>query len=1489
MVVVGEGAAWAHVEMMGLSDPPPTDASPSLQARMEEDPPPITASLGPIDRLIWRLKSLEGCCKHTLPMGISVNQIGKLREHLETFRKPLVNLSEMEETSSFRAKWWMKEVRELCYDTEDYLVQSCASKTLGSRIARYIIWWIQSKLKLRTRLSKFMARAQDLKKACETIIDLEIKAAISLNKEIKAEISLEEENIADIETLAAQLVHMLAFEDHKQTELKLVAISGFQGSGKTTLARTLYVKCKRKFQCWAFVRVSRNPDFRSLLTSILSQIKAPSPQGLCDVQGLISGISHHLQGKRYFIVIDDVRSPSVWDIISHAFPGGNFRSRMIVTTQSEQVEAAYSGYKLMKSAIFKMGATDDGYGTHTSTKEKNTVLNIRYNNLPLHLKTCLLYFSMYPEGSTVTKDDLAKRWVAEGFIARHRTEEISEVSQAKREETAEGPRGEIVEVPQDKTEETTKVPQNKTERIAHGYFDHLVARGMIQPVDRNHKGEVLSCTVHHTVLDLIRYKSKEDNFIVVVDNLESTLGHPDIVRRLSVQFGCEKSASIPESIILSQVRSLAFYGFLECVPSIAGHGFLQVLDLHIWSDEYKIFDLTTIGELCHLVHLKIKCNITVRLPWKIQRLHHLGTLELHAQVVAIPSDIAHLKKLLHIRCPSMADVRYLGDLTSLLDLQLTCFTVENLEEQIKCLRSILEKLSSLKCLAVVHASGSCSVNTVPANPSRICISHDSLCIVSPATLANLQRLELSRHCCIFSRVPNWIGELHELCILKIGVSQLSKEDIDILKGMPALTALSLHVQPMPAERIVFGKEGFSVLKYFKFACTVPWLKFEAGAMPSLEKLKLCFNSPVVDEQGTTRIIIIEYLPGLKEIFAIIGSAGADAGCSWWKSIRNDPGNPKVQLMGSIFYGDECRGVVTSEGSEEDENIEADIWIHMQPEPSGLPILAHCREEEPEDQPCISETISIANESESTGGHTGQEDATVVPVAGTNPCGSIWGNTANLDKMNETVHSLNPDIRRCLEFCSIFPRGSELRRDDLVRLWIAQGFVKTVCATDDVEDIAVGYIQDLVSRSFLQPVGSSSDTDCFTIHDVLHDILDKVAGNCFRIENAGIHRGEGWEGDVPRHIQHLLIQHYDGELISETIIGLEYLRTLIVHVVGADTTVEEKVIESICKRLPKLRVLAIAFSQVYNPIKKPNRFSFPESISQLKYLRYLGFRTYPSCHISLPNTLNKLQHIQVLDFGYGGLREFMVSALVNLRHISCQMHWKLRDVGRLSSLQTLPCGGFEVSNEQGRELKQLMDLNKLRGKLDICCLENVKSKAQALEANLAAKERVTELSLRWGYVDDATRCSAEVEADVLAGLCPPAGLEKLFLANFVGSRYPDWMLGQHGGGPKHLQVLHLSECSQLVSASGLAKAFPRLRLLQLWGCRWDALPDNMEHLTSLKELWIHACVNLRSLPTLPQSLENFALVYCNDELVKSCQAVGHPNWQKIEHIPHKEIY
>lgn len=259
------------------------------------------------------------------------------------------------------------------------------------------------------------------------------------------------------------------------------------------------------------------------------------------------------------------------------------------------------------------------------------------------------------------------------------------------------------------------------------------------------------------------------------------------------------------------------------------YGLLRVVSLHIYADEDKIFDLSSVGELYHLRYLKIECNVTVRLPSKIRRLQHLQTLELHAEVVAIPSDIGHLQKLVHVLCPSKANLFDLGELKNLLDLQLIWFTLENLQENMNCLRSILEKLSNLKCLSLVPASGSYNVNTLQdeAGVSRMSISCDTLRMMSPVP-THLQRLELSRRCCIFSRLPSWLGELAELRILKIAVQVLYTDDIDILKGRPALTALSLDVHTMSAETVVIVKERLLVVTYFKFKCTVPLLKFNVN-------------------------------------------------------------------------------------------------------------------------------------------------------------------------------------------------------------------------------------------------------------------------------------------------------------------------------------------------------------------------------------------------------------------------------------------------------------------------------------------------------------------------------------------------------------------------------------------------------------------------------------------------------------------------------------
>jgi len=146
------------------------------------------------------------------------------------------------------------------------------------------------------------------------------------------------------------------------------------------------------------------------------------------------------------------------------------------------------------------------------------------------------------------------------------------------------------------------------------------------------------------------------------------------------------------------------------------------------------------------------------------------------------------------------------------------------------LSTSLDKLGNLKQLRVDSFE-------------HVALQADALSSLSPP-FRNLELLDL-QYGCTFSRVPRWMGHLHNLRELFIGAKQVLQEDVAFIgTWMPSLILLSLRIPGVLTERIVIGgSTGFPVLRWFNFDCdATSFLKFEAGAMPALRKLELVLDA-----------------------------------------------------------------------------------------------------------------------------------------------------------------------------------------------------------------------------------------------------------------------------------------------------------------------------------------------------------------------------------------------------------------------------------------------------------------------------------------------------------------------------------------------------------------------------------------------------------------------------------------------------------------------
>ncbi|KAJ1267021.1 hypothetical protein BS78_07G024900 [Paspalum vaginatum] len=917
----------------------------------------VSASMGVMKPILAKLTALVGD-EYKKLRGLP-EEVNFLKRELTDMDALLERMDGADELDP-QAKNWRKDIIEMSYNIKDYIddfmchvgepndkvgILRKASQCLGS----FKDHETDDKVGILPKASRYLRSFNDRRRLVNQF--QEIKALVIETSERRRRyildrcISITTPVVVDPRMSAlykdsTSLVGIDAQKDElanwamdKWKPLTLMAIVGFGGLGKTTLANELYHEVGGKFHCKAFVSVSQKPEMIGLFNSLLLQFGLGIYPHACQVQDAINNIRGYLQDKRYLIIVDDLWDIKAWNTICCAFPHNNQHSKVVITTRIEGVAKACCGnhgsvhtmkplseadsrklffyrvfgsedacpselskvsYEILKKcaglplAIVTMGSLlacqptrlegqweyiqnslASKFTTNSDYEDMMYILDLSYKNLPRHLKACFLHLGSYPEDHEIRRVDLVRQWVAEGFVSKSNGQDAWEV--------------------------------------AESYFNELINRSMLQPIYREHiTGLIFGCRVHDMLLELIARRCKEDNFLSLVSRPQAVAGAQDkVVRRLTVVGlrGRDNDGKVTKPIAgnFSQLRSLTILGS-NWVPSLDEFKFLRVLFLNNFNGVMIVFDLSSINNLSHLKYLKGQGNI--EMPSKIQGLRLLETLDLSGvSYYSVPSEIVDVPHLSHFLVPrgtwlpnwigkvkslrtlwgfdlpsdSFQSIISLAKLTALSQLSLY-LPSKGVDMLLKAtwmdhLSTSLNKLRNLKQLTLL-----CSQ---PFGSVALCVD-DALSLLSPP-FSNLELLDMTG--CTFSRVPRWIIHLQNICRLTIGVKQILQEDVAIIgTRLPSLLRLSLRLTCIPMERIVIGgTTGFSTVKFFQFNCDgISYLAFEAGAMPKLQELELNFDPNKWDKAAPGGL---QHLPSLKKIRA--ARSFDDRGYCWTHDKSED--------------------------------------------------------------------------------------------------------------------------------------------------------------------------------------------------------------------------------------------------------------------------------------------------------------------------------------------------------------------------------------------------------------------------------------------------------------------------------------------------------------------------------------------------------------------------------------------------------------------------
>jgi len=446
------------------------------------------------------------------------------------------------------------------------------------------------------------------------------------------------------------------------------------------------------------------------------------------------------------------------------------------------------------------------------------ILSLSYHDLPCYLKSCYLYFSIFPEDYSISCFRLIWLWVAEGFI--------------------EGKKGKPLE------------------DVAEEYLMELIHRNLVQVSFGELDYDIQKkCRIHDLLHEIILSKAEELNLCQVLEAGNTTFRGKS--RCLSIHNARE---NVFETSEYSRVRSIFLFNTNKIPRSFIVKLFkkfklLKVLDFEDAPIDYLPQE---VGNLFHLKNLSLRRTKVKILPKSVGKLQNLQTLNvLETPVRELPIEMLRIYKLRHILAAPSHDyeikkhginyergVKIHEGVGCLNNLQTLLIIEANHHGD-----GLFEELGKLSQLRILGVSG-----MIAERGRALCTSIQNMVhlkvlfvfSISEDELIDLQSISSSppflEHIHLWGRLkklPNWILKLQNLGTLVLFFSSLKEDPLSCVQVLPNLVNLSL-IHAYDGEHLHFEEGCFRKLKKLRLRelKKLKMVEIDRGSLPSLEQLEI---------------------------------------------------------------------------------------------------------------------------------------------------------------------------------------------------------------------------------------------------------------------------------------------------------------------------------------------------------------------------------------------------------------------------------------------------------------------------------------------------------------------------------------------------------------------------------------------------------------------------------------------------------------------------